>query len=281
MIIWTKWSSASRLKEWEDRFHASANPNLVISRNAGSQRIRVDVYCHRRENAEALRQEFGGAIHELKPQDWAAQSAARLKPVSIRGRLIITHSPAEAQQFRQQHPDKHVLCIPSALAFGTGDHATTSTCLRMLADFAAAQNCPWDAVDIGCGTGILAIAARKLGAAGIEAFDFDPTAVRVAQENAAANGCRGLRIFQQDIARWRPNRRFDFLLANLFFDILTNCFPVLAKAAKPGATLVLSGILASQARECLAAGRKAGFRFLESKKVGKWVTARAVRSPHG
>ena len=274
MFIWSKLSSTKWEDAWEERFHAAANTNLVISLLPGGKRIRVDVYCHRKENALAIQKQFGGSVRELKKENWAALSAKSLKPIHVRGRLIIAHTAEMAEQLRREHPDMQVLCIPGEMAFGTGEHATTSTCLRLLVDFAKNRNAlPWDVLDLGCGTGILALAAKILGACKIDACDFDPAAITISKRNAQLNKVRGPRFFRQDVLTWKPARRYDLVLANIFHDVLTVSLEKIAQATAPGGPVIMSGILKEQQPACLDAGKKAGIRFDPPIIKGKWATA--------
>ena len=113
-----------------------------------------------------------------------------------------------------------MLTIPAAMAFGTGDHATTSTCLRMLCDAAAAQPAGWEMLDLGTGTGILALAGRLLGAARCDAFDFDPACIRAARENARQNGIRQVAVTRADVLEWIPARQWYVVTANLYSEVL-------------------------------------------------------------
>jgi len=276
MFVWSKLSAARWEDAWEERFHGPLRTGLAISRLPGSRTIRVEVYCERRADARRIQKEFGGRVRTLKQQNWAAKSAESLQPVMIRSALIIAHSAEMADKMRAAHPDRHVLSIPGEMAFGTGDHATTSTCLRLLVDFAAEKKRAgesWSLIDLGCGTGILAIAAAVLGAKPVAGFDYDPAAVRIANRNARFNRVRGLKFTRDDVTTWKPARRFDVVAANIFFDVLTMSFDRIAAAAKPGGMVIVSGILHTQADGCLAAGRKAGLNFEESIRKGKWVTA--------
>jgi ribosomal protein L11 methyltransferase len=281
MFVWSKLSGAQWEDAWEERFHGPLRTGLAITRLPGGRSIRVEVYCERRADAARILKEFGGQIRELNNQNWAAKSAESLRPVMVRSSLIVAHSAEIAEKMRADYPKRHVLCIPGEMAFGTGDHATTSTCLRLLADYAAERKRTgeaWSLMDLGCGTGILAIAAALLGAKPVDGFDFDPAAVRVANRNARANGARGLKFTKDDVTVWKPSRRYDLVAANIFFDVLTLSFDRIAAAAKPGGMVIVSGILHTQAEDCLAAGRKAGLKFGKPIRKGKWVTAVGMRS---
>ncbi|HEX2747339.1 MAG TPA: 50S ribosomal protein L11 methyltransferase [Verrucomicrobiales bacterium] len=276
MYVWSKLSAAKWEDAWEERFHGPLRTGLAITRLPGGRTIRVEVYCERRSDAARIQKEFGGQIRELKQQNWAAKAAESLRPVMIRNTLIITHSTEAAEKMRAAYPERKVLCIPGEMAFGTGDHATTATCLRLLADYAEAKKRagqPWSLMDLGCGTGILAIAAALLGAKPVEGFDFDPAAVKVANKNSKANGSRGLKFTRDDVTTWKPARQYDVVAANIFYDVLTLSFDRIAAAAKPGGMVIVSGILHTQADSCLAAGRKAGLKFEKPCHKGKWVTA--------
>lgn len=278
MFVWSKLSSSKWEDAWQERFHAAANTNLVISTLPSGNRIRVEVYCHRKENAEAIQKQFGGSVRELKNQNWAAQSAQSLRPIHVRGSLIIAHTPELAEKLKAAHPDQHVLCIPGEMAFGTGEHATTSTCLRLLADFARQHRAEkWSMLDLGCGTGILALAAALLGASSVEGCDFDAAAIIISKRNAAAHGLTKVRFFAQDVLKWTPQKQRDFIIANIFHDVLTVSMEKIFQATKPGGTIIISGILKDQLANCLKAGRSAGIEFQPAILRGKWATAMGRR----
>ena len=162
------------------------------------------------------------------------------------------------------------------MAFGTGDHATTSTCLRLLVDVARSRKgTHWTVADLGTGTGVLAIAARKLGAGETFACDYDPFAVAVGLRNIERNGTPEIQMCEQDVLVWEPRKTgYDVVLANLFSTILIEAWPVIAKALAPGGDLIVSGILATQAWEVFTAAAGSGLGFTKVIKKGKWVTAR-------
>jgi ribosomal protein L11 methyltransferase len=277
--VWSKLSAARWEDAWMERFYGMPKVSPVITSLPGGKTVRVEVYCERKADAEKICREFGGKIRELKPQNWAAPAAERLTPVRVRSRLIITHDEATCQTEQAAHPDRIVLCIPGEMAFGTGDHATTSTCLRVLVDEAARRRGePWSVIDLGCGTGILALAAARLGAKPVTGFDYDPAAVRISKKNATLNGVKGVKFTRDDMMTWQPSEQYDIVLANIFYDVLTLSFDKIAAAAKPGGMVIVSGILHTQAEGCLAAGTAAGLVFEPPMRRGKWVTA-VARKP--
>ncbi len=162
------------------------------------------------------------------------------------------------------------------MAFGTGDHATTSTCMRFLVDIARERkNEKWSVADLGTGTGLLAIAAEKLGANEVWGCDFDPFAVAVARRNAERNETPAIVFKDQDVLKWKPRKSgYDVVLANLFSTVLLEAWPVIAKSLGKGGDLVVSGILASQAWEVFQGAAAVGIGFPKLVRKGKWVTAR-------
>jgi deoxyribose-phosphate aldolase len=278
MFVWSKLSSTKWEDAWQERFHAAANTSLVISQLPNSKSIRVEVYCQRESNALAIQKMFGGSVRELKNRNWQAESAKSLKPINVRGKLIIAHTEEAAEKERKTNPGKIVLCIPGEMAFGTGDHPTTATCLRLLVDFAAEQTQKWNVLDLGCGTGILALAAKALGAAKVEGCDYDPDAVKISKKNAKLNNIPEVRFWQEDVLKWVPTVTYPLVLANIFHDVLTVSFEKIAKATASGGKVFVSGILREQAENVLSAARNAGLMAEQVTSRGKWVTIVAEKN---
>jgi len=273
MWVWEKLSAAQWMDAWEERFHG--NPNLVVHVLKGGKTVRVEVFCARKAEAEAIRERFGGRIKPLRRADWQRPVEVP-PPLKIRDRFLVTQETAEQRlkALARGHPGRELIRIPPEMAFGTGDHATTSTCLRFLVDIARERGAGWSCADLGCGTGVLAIAARKLGADPVFACDFDPFAVDVTGRNLERNGVSGVEVRELDLLKWKPRTGYDVVLANLFSTVLIEAFPVIAKLVRPGGELVLSGILASQAWGVFEAAARTGFGFPKVVRKGKWVTAR-------
>jgi ribosomal protein L11 methyltransferase len=200
------------------------------------------------------------------------------RPVKVRNVLLLTAEtrPQEITALQKIHPQRHLISIPPEMAFGTGDHATTSTCLRLLVDVARRRRgTAWSVADLGTGTGVLAIAACKLGAGEAFACDFDPFAVAAASRNASRNGTSEILTKERDVLQWQPRKKgYSVVMANLFASVLIEAWPVISKALAPGGDLIVSGILASQAWEVVSAAASNGLGFTQVIKKGKWVTAR-------
>jgi ribosomal protein L11 methyltransferase len=231
-------------------------------------------------HAEALQltQAFGGEISGQKKLPTKGLRPAR-SPVRIRERLVIVASASQRREVAASRRQRTILCIPAGMAFGTGDHATTATCLRLLVDISEnLRGRLWEMLDLGTGTGILAIAARVLGARSVEALDSDASAVRIAKENSRLNGVSNVRARKVDVRRWQPARTWDVITANVTGSILIEVAAPIATAMAVHGHLVFSGILREQEAEVAAALRGAGFRIEHLTRIGKWVTGIARRS---
>jgi len=275
MYVWSKLSAAQWIDAWEERF--AGNPNLVIEYLKSGKSVRLKVFCQNKQEADTIAEQWGGSIRKMADQEWNKPVAAP-RPLKVRDVFLLTaeSDPKPLAAIQKQHPKRQIISIPPEMAFGTGDHATTSTCLRLLVDVARQRKGKaWSTADLGTGTGVLAIAARKLGSYEIYACDFDPFAVKVAQRNAERNGCPEMEIKPQDVLKWKPRKRgYDLVMANLFSTVLIEAWPVIAKSLAPGGDLIVSGILASQAWNVFTAAAQHGLGFTQVIKKGKWVSAR-------
>jgi ribosomal protein L11 methyltransferase len=278
-FLWSKLASAKWEDAWIERLQCLGPGRLAIFSLPGSRRIRIEAYGLSSRDAAGLVTAFGGQARKMK-NPAAARSAGEPAPLLIRDRLIVVRSERGAKAAARLHPGRPILIIPAAMAFGTGDHATTATCLRLVSDFAAARSgLRWEALDLGTGTGILALTARLLGAARCDAWDNDPACIRAARQNARLNKLTRVPAARVDITTWTPVRQWDLITANLFSEMLIKVSARIATALKPGGRLILSGMLAPQAEETLAAFQSIGLAFERVVKKGKWVTALGRPAP--
>lgn len=262
---------------WEDRFYG--NPNAVISKLKTQKTVRVEVYTETEKEAKNIQKQFGGSIRKLVHKNWAAVVEPNRAPIRIRSSLIISGSRDEnaRQTLQGEFPGRHIIQIPADMAFGTGDHATTSTCMRLLVDIAkerGKKDQPWQMLDLGCGSGVIAIAAKMLGAESCHAMDFDAEAVKVAKRNAKRNNVEHITITETDALKWKPKQQWPVVVANMFSTILQQAFPTIVSAMEKDADLVISGILNDQWDETRAIAEKSGLTFHQVIQKGKWTTAR-------
>lgn len=276
---WRKLGSAKWEDAWVERLR-EVSDRLAITSLAGAKTIRLEAFQLTKAQATRLKKAFGGTVKEQKKQRPVAEAVTA--PIRVRDRLVVVGSEAARKEERKATGDRPVLLVPAGMAFGTGDHATTATCLRFLADVSdelAGQ--PWEMLDLGAGSGILALAARLLGARKSEAGDFDPHAVRTAKENAQLNDIKAIAIKKLDVRDWQPQRTWHVVAANLFSDLLMEVAPKIVAAVAPGGRLVFSGILRTQEAEVVAAFKRAGMRIDRLVRKGKWVSGLATRTLNG
>jgi ribosomal protein L11 methyltransferase len=218
------------------------------------------------------------AIEALTAEDWVAMSQEGLEPIR-EGRFVVHTSahPVEAPE------GGRAFLIDAGRAFGTGHHATTSGCLRMLD--AMAERSFANVIDVGTGTGLLAFAAAHLWPqARIVATDIDPAAIDVTRENAAANGVEGAELIVADGAlsdAITAGAPYDLVIANILAGPLVSMAPELAAIADVRATIVLAGLLETQREQVVAAFAACGCALDEVDRRGDWtilrLTAGAVR----
>ena len=173
------------------------------------------------------------------------------------------------------------LVVPAGMAFGTGNHATTAMSLRLLEEVSRKLKPGWSIVDLGTGSGILALAAKRFGAGRVIGIDNDSHAIAAARENARMNRIDNINFKIGDVRRRKFPGRIDIVTANLFSELLIEILPKLKAARR----LILSGILRSQERDVLRALRANKIDIVEVRRRGKWIAiltggTRSVASTH-
>ncbi|MFA6289331.1 MAG: 50S ribosomal protein L11 methyltransferase [Opitutaceae bacterium] len=211
-------------------------------------------------------------VRALADQDWRDSYKAHFKASQF-GRLHWV--PVWEREKFQPGAGEVVIWLDPGLAFGTGNHETTRLCcerLVVLADKAGDRVGGLRVVDAGCGSGILALSAAKLGFKHVEGFDNDPEAVRVSEENAVLNDLTGaMTFFTGDLVSGLAGRQADVLLANIQADVLMRFVGELTAAVAPGGALVLSGILAIELERVKAVFTAAVPAWrVESRVMGEW-----------
>jgi ribosomal protein L11 methyltransferase len=203
-------------------------------------------------------------------RDWVAQSLAGLAPVAA-GRFVI-HG---AHDRRRIAPNRTAVEIEAALAFGTGHHGTTRGCLLAL-DRILQRRIPRRILDVGCGTGVLSIAAGLATRQRVQAGDIDPLSVRVARDNVHLNCAdafvRVIRANGIADSRMRADAPYDLVFANILLAPVTQLATAIHQVTAPGAHAVISGLLSSQSKAALAAYRARGFVLERRIVLDGWVT---------
>jgi ribosomal protein L11 methyltransferase len=274
MLVWRKISSQKWLDSWQERLAFLGWDRLVSSQFAGSRRVRLEIFDVTGDESSLLLKCFGGEVRDLhhSTADWV-RSVVLKNPISIRGRLRIVNQ----EPIRGAVRDSSTIYIPANLAFGTGEHATTAGCLRLLTDIAPKKRA-WEFLDAGTGTGILAIAALRLGAKRVLGFDSDPTAIRVAKINAHLNKAYDLKLFRADVLKYTPEGTFDVVAANLYSDLFQKAAARLWPAIKPQGRLIISGLMRDQVEGVSEKILELRGQVEITRARGKWVTMVAHRT---
>lgn len=219
---------------------------------------------------EGLQANIAIAHEDLGDVDWVAKSLEGLKPVRAGGFLV--HGSHDRDAIR---PDDISIEIEAGLAFGTGHHGTTAGCLETIARVIEAER-PANALDLGTGSAVLAIAVAKLASIPVLATDIDDVATKVAAQNVSLNGVSDhvetvtAAGFDNPVfARRGP---FDLVVANILAGPLMALAPEMVKHVAADGSLILSGILATQHDAVVEAYTAQGFRHLDTLHRDEWVT---------
>jgi ribosomal protein L11 methyltransferase len=287
MYLWRRFAAEKWSNKNEAKLSAMTGGYLVVIQRPNRKRLQLEIASNHRADLQNVVKDFGGRIEKL-PRDWLKRALRhKTKPIQVGdGNLI----------------------IPGGAAFGTGEHATTAMSLRLLErifnlwearapspvlfsaspksssqkslrsrgrerQHARRVRSPELVVDLGTGSGVLALAARLLGAKRVLAIDNDPMAISTARQNARLNKVRGVKFRVGDVRKRKFEREIDVLTANLFSELLIEILPKLRTAH----WLVLSGILRSQEPELRRALRRNKIDLIEASRRGKWVAILAHR----
>ena len=215
-------------------------------------------------------------IAAVPKEDWAESWKKHFKPLRIGSALLIRPSWSRLKARKGQA----VVTLDPGLSFGTGQHATTDFCLHQLVRAGSARP---DAkrqfqihpslLDIGCGSGILAISAAKLGYASVAAFDFDPVAVRIAQKNCRANHVENkISVSRKDLTKLplTSRNKYDIICANLMAPLLIAERDRILNRLAPSGTLILAGILATEFPAVRQRYEAARLRLIAEKSEREW-----------
>ena len=265
MYLWRRSAAEKWAHRNEEELRTAAGDKLTVIERPDRKRLQFEVASTRRTDLQDLMRQFGGRIERL-PADWLERSLRhKTKPIRVGGKR---------------------LTIPASAAFGTGEHATTALCLKMLERvmrFWGAQapsaapfgvRSPELVIDLGTGSGVLALAAKILGAKRVVGIDNDAIAIRTAKQNARQNKIGGVQFRLADVHRFKFPRGADVVTANLFSDLLIEILPRLRGSRR----LILSGILRNQEKAVKRALPGIKVEVFEVRRRGKWVAILAGRT---
>jgi len=270
--VWRRLVSSRQVDPWMERLLWIGRDRIVVRELAGRKRSCLEVYCRDANEARRCEKEFGGEVRKLRRAQWMKSQQRRfvlpLPPVAC---IVSPDAPVE-----KRFADLPRVELPAALAFGTGEHPTTSMCLRRL--ISAGRGDGKRLLDAGTGSGILALVAALAGYE-VTAIDYDPDSVVECHRNAERNPHVPPVDWQVgDITSLDTRRRYHRILANLYLNVLDQALPRFRKSLLPEGDLVLSGIMADQEKEALRMLSATGFQLDRRYRKGKWLclTARQV-----
>lgn len=214
------------------------------------------------------------SFRRVAAQDWAEAWKQHFRPQAIGSALLVQPSWSR----RRPEPGQAVVRLDPGLSFGTGQHPTTRFCLQQIVT-AKKLGGTGSLLDIGTGSGILAIAAAKLGFNPVDALDVDPEAVQTAQANARQNRV-AIRVRCMDLADLplAPTRPYDLVCANLTAKLLTAHADRISRQVRPGGRLVLAGILQFEFHQLRRIYERAGLRLVLTRLGGPWQSGLFIRT---
>lgn len=203
------------------------------------------------------------SVEVIDDQDWMNSYKDHFKTIQLTDNIIVKPSWEEIPE----NNTKKILELDPGMAFGTGDHATTSLCAKLM-DKAGCKG--KDVLDVGTGSGILAICADLLGAENVLGIDIDPIAVEVAKENGGYNHCGdNVKFIQGDLTKG-TDFKADIVVANLMAEIVIMLAEAVKKHMKPGAIFISSGILVDKEKKVTDAFERLGLEVIEIQEEGEW-----------
>ena len=244
--------------------------------NANRDIVKVSLFVPEEKDLEEYRNYITRRLAELgiegrlslegmNEEDWAESWKQYYKPIPL-GRVTIVPAwePYDAS------PDEVVIRMDPGMAFGTGTHETTRLVMRIMQDEIKGGE---RVLDVGTGSGILSICASKLGAKSCNAYDIDPVAVKVARENALADGCDNITVGVSDLLKGVDlcGGKYDFCVANIVADIIVRMMPDVGDYLAPGAPLILSGIIAERESQVTDSLALHGYTILRREQENDWV----------
>ncbi|MGI6722697.1 MAG: 50S ribosomal protein L11 methyltransferase [Anaerovoracaceae bacterium] len=243
------------------------DPSLVdLDRNEMPE-LRVyfeDTEEGRKQLAE-VEQKFAG--HDMEvcsvDDDWVNSYKEHFKAHKMTDHIVVKPSWEELQP----EPGMKVLELDPGMAFGTGDHETTGMCARLMDKYGCAGK---SVLDVGTGSGILAIAAALMGASDVLGIDIDPVAVKIARENTANNGCGDVvKIIEGDLTKG-VDFKADIVVANLMAEMVCMLTEHIRKHLKPGGVYISSGILCEKKQMVIDAIEREGMKVTDVMDEGEW-----------
>lgn len=239
---------------------------IIIDENIEETRQKVEEALW---HIHTIRQLPQPEYSEIADENWMEAWKVHYRPIPIGEKLLVMPAWIE-----QEDTSRLTVKIDPSMAFGTGTHPSTQLCLELLEVYTQQGNA---VIDVGCGSGILSIAALKLGASKAICVDIDAAAIKATLENSRANGVddaveTGLGSVDEVRAKTFSVNQAPVVLANILAPVIIRLFDGdLAQLVTPGGVIILAGILDEQGASVRAAGEAHGLTFVEERHIGDWV----------
>lgn len=203
-------------------------------------------------------------VAEVQEEDWANSWKAYFKPDKIGQRIVIKPSWEEYEPMEEDL----VIELDPGMAFGTGDHATTALCIKLLENYTIEN---MEIIDVGTGSGILSISAAKLGAKRVQALDFDTVAVEAATSNVKINNLEKVISVEHSDLLAKADGKMDLIVANIVADIINKLVPQAHNHLKEQGIFIASGIIDDRKEDVLQTFKNNNFEVIEVKEETGWV----------
>jgi ribosomal protein L11 methyltransferase len=274
MYLWQRLAPPRWWSINEENVRFEGGQDLAVIEQPERKSVTLEIACRTRRRAANLYRRFGGRTTKLK-RDWLKRFTRTQKtaPLQIGRRLVISNvegmlaSRLRAASTLSRHQGRSHIVIPAGTAFGTGQHSTTAMSLRLLEQVTRGWNSGWSMADLGTGSGIFALTAKRFGAGNVTAIDIDPTAISTARAYARLNRISGVRFQVADVVKWRLPANVNVVIANLFSELLIAVLPKLRRVP----WLILSGVMPGQERDIARALERNGIHIVTVRRRGKWV----------
>ena len=240
-----------------DKKHAAVSVFISEERNTDEALY----FLKERITAEGIKCDI--EVINVSDEDWANSWKKYYHPIKAGEKIVIV--PAWEEYDKKD--GELILKMDPGMAFGAGTHETTRLVIKEIENYVKPG---YTVLDVGTGSGILSIAASLLGASSVNAYDIDPTAVRIAKENAAENGCGNIKADVSDLLSNVEHKQYDLICANIVADIIIRMSNDLYKFAHEGTVFIASGILTERRDEVIEAMKKTAFEYVSEISENGW-----------
>ena len=233
----------------------------------------ADTLVFLRERFGALNPEAEITVSGVNEEDWANSWKAYYKPIKIGERIVIV----PAWEKYTAEPDEIVVRMDPGMAFGTGTHETTRLVIKLLEKYIKSG---MRVADVGCGSGILAICASKLGAGECKAYDIDPVAVKVANENIKDSGLTNVTCEVSDLLKQvdKTGGTYDVICANIVADIIIRMMPDVGTLMDENSVILASGIIVERSEDVINGFAEHGFKIVERIDENGWCALAVMKA---